>query len=214
MDLQEASNRYRRAIAHTDNLIQVHRRAGTGLRGRRVEEVSINRAVVVITVATWQAAVQDMTTVCLDVSEPPAAAPFLPAYRVVAGRVRTELGAFSTANAPNSRRILQSVGFDPRPHWTWRQSGGRGVGSITLRPSDVERKIDDWLKVRHAIAHGHAHLPAVSVLQSVRDEGNTDDPSLRLVDAVQCRNFFARVIRHTGDALAIHLGVPRVSWTA
>ena len=62
----------------------------------------------------------------------------------------------------------------------------------------------DWVK----------HLDANGFATRVRDEGNTDDPSLRLVDAVQCRNFFARVIRHTGDALAIHLGVPRVSWTA
>lgn len=86
MDLVQAAANFRRAIAHADNLVSVHRRAGSGGRGRRTEEVSINRAVVVITVATWQAAVQDLTLACLAQSEPPPTDPFLPAYKVIAAR--------------------------------------------------------------------------------------------------------------------------------
>lgn len=214
MDLKQAAANFRRAIRHADNLVAVHRRAGTGGRGRRTEEVSINRAVVVITVATWQAAVQDMTLACLAHSEPPAGDSFLPTYRVIAGRVQTEVGGFSTANAENSRKLLQGVGFDPRPHWTWTQRGGRGLGPITIRPTDVDTKLNQWLRVRHAIAHGHEHLPSVDVLQAVRAAGRPPtDPSLRLVDAEQCLAFFKRVVQGSGDALATHLGTPPATWT-
>ena len=176
--------------------------------------VSINRAVVVITVATWQAAVQDMTLACLAHSEPPAGDSFLPAYRVIAGRVQTEVGGFSTPNAENSRRLLQGVGLDPRPRWTWTQRGGRGLGRITIRPTDVDTKLNQWLRVRHAIAHGHEPLPSVEVLQDVRAAGSPlTDPSLRLVDAEQCLAFFKRVVKASGDALAIHLDTPPTAWT-
>lgn len=213
MDLDQAAANFRRAIAHANNLIEVHRRAGTGGRGRRTEEVSINRAVVVITVATWQAAVQDMTLAVLDTSAPAPGDPFLPAYRVIAGRVNAEVGSFSTPNAQNSRKLLQGVGFDPRTHWTWSQPGGRGVGRITMRTGDVDSRIDQWLRLRHAIAHGHEHLPSVDVLQAVRTSGTPlVDPPLRLVDAAQCLTFFKRVVHLSGDALAAHLGVSSVAW--
>lgn len=214
MHLDQAAANFRRAIAHADNLVAVHRRAGSGVRGRRVEEVSINRAVVVLTVATWQAAVQDMTLACLALSEPPSGDPFLPAYRVIAGRVQMEVGAFSTPNAENSRKLLQGVGFDPRPHWTWTQRGGRGLGPVPIRPTDVDAKLNQWLRIRHAIAHGHEHLPSVDVLQAVRASGGpVADPALRLVDAEQCLAFFKRVVKGTGDALATHLSVTSAAWT-
>ncbi|PFG15490.1 hypothetical protein ATK74_3037 [Propionicimonas paludicola] len=213
VDLNQAAANFRRAIVHADNLVSVHRHAGGGGRGRRTQETSINRAVVVITVATWQAAVQDMVLSCAAMSEPPAADPFLPAYKVIVGRVQSEVGAFSTPNAQNTRRLLQGVGFDPRQHWAWRQAGGRGQGSIAVQPSDVEARIDQWLKVRHAIAHGHEHLPAVRVLQSVRASASPlADPPLRLVDAEQCLVFFKRVVGLTGDALASHLGAAAPMW--
>ncbi len=213
MNLEQAAADFRRAIAHADNLVAVHRRAGTGARGRRVEEVSINRAVVVLTVATWQAVVQDLALACLTLSEPPAGDPFLPAYKVIAGRVNVEVGAFSTPNAENSRKLLQGVGFDPRPHWTWTQRGGGGLGPVTLRPADVDSKLNQWLRVRHALAHGHEHLPSVDVLQVVRTAtGPVTDPALRLVDAEQCLAFFRRLVRGTGDALATHLSVAPPAW--
>lgn len=95
------ADNYRRGIRHAENLVVVHRRAGSGVRGRRKEEVSINRAIVVIAVATWQAAVQDMASACLDESKPAPGDPFLPAYQVIAGRVQSEIGKFATPNPEN-----------------------------------------------------------------------------------------------------------------
>lgn len=84
---------------------------------------------------------------------------------------------------------------------------------ITVHPRDVDSAIRDWLSVRHAIAHGHQHLPTVDVLQAVRSARSPlTDPPIRLVDAEQCLDLFKRVVRATGDALAIHLGVSSVKW--
>jgi hypothetical protein len=210
MDLNEAAANFDRATRHCDNLIAVHRGHGGPGRGRRDEEVSINRAVVVLCVASWQAVVQDYALACVDLSAPGSGSPLSAAsYAVLAGRVRKEVADFATPNAENTRRLLLGAGFDPRPHWTWTQRGGRGVGMVTWTPQDADQRINDWLRVRHAIAHGHAALPQVQALQVVRDSRLTPphDPAIRLVDAEQCLAFFRRLGRLTAVALAGHLGV-------
>jgi hypothetical protein len=210
MDLDEAAENFQRATRHCDNLITVHRGHGGPERGRRDEEVSINRAVVVLTVASWQAVIQDYALACVDLSGPVAGSPLSPAtYNLLAGRVRKEVGGFATPNADNVRKLLIGAGFDPRPFWTWSQMGGRGQGVVTWSPADADARINEWLRVRHAIAHGHATLPQVNALQAVRLAAGTppDDPQLRLVDAEQCLAFFRRLARLTGTGLAGHLGV-------
>jgi len=198
-------------MEHCYNLIAVHRGPGPPVAGRRGKEVSVNRAVIVLAVATWQAAIQDYTHACLDLSAPEPGGPLSPAsYNVLAGRVRKEVADFSTPNAQNSRRLLIGAGFDPRPHWTWATWAGPVAGRVTLKPTAVEARIDGWLKVRHAIAHGHPALPQVEVLQAVRlNTGSPpESPPLRLVDAEQCVAFFRRITGLTGSGLAVHLGVP------
>ncbi len=210
MDLLQAANSFRRALRHCDNLVAIHRAHGGPNQGRRDREVSINRAVIVLTVAGWQAVVQDCTLACVDMSAPAPGGPVSTAtYALLAGRVRKEVADFSTPNAQNVRRLLLGAGFDPRPHWTWTQHSGQGQGMQTWHPQDVDRRIDEWLRLRHAIAHGHDALPQVEALQCVRLNANNPpaDPTLRLVDAEQCLAFFRRVARLSGTALAAHLGV-------
>jgi hypothetical protein len=79
----------------------------------------------------------------------------------------------------------------------------------TWTPADAEQRIDEWLKVRHAIAHGHPTLPQVEALNAIRHSGGNPpaDPTLRLVDAEQCVVFFRRLAKLTGSSLAEHLGV-------
>jgi hypothetical protein len=83
------------------------------------------------------------------------------------------------------------------------------MGFRQWSPHDTEVRLDEWLKVRHAIAHGHSVLPQVQALQVVR--GRTPppaDPTIRLVDAEQCLAFLRRLGRLTVDGLASHLAVP------
>jgi hypothetical protein len=210
VDLKEAANNFKRAMEHCDNLVAVHRGYGGPSAGRRRKEVSVNRAVVVLAIANWQAVIQDFALACVDVSIPPPGGPLSPAtYKVLTGRVRKEVGDFSTPSAQNARDLLIASGYDPRSYWTWTTHSGRGGATVTLKPSDVEDRINQWVKVRHAIAHGHAALPQVEVLQAVRLDAGTPpvDPPLRLVDADQCISFFRRVAQVTGSGLAAQLGV-------
>jgi hypothetical protein len=214
MDLPEAVANFARATLHCDNLVAVHRDHGGSGRGRRDEETSINRAVVVLVVAAWQALVQDIALAALDHGAPAAGSPLSKgSYALLSGRLKKEVGDFSTPNAENTRRLLLAAGFDPRPHWTWSQRGGRGLGVVAWTPQDVDTRMNEWLRVRHAIAHGHAVIPHVDALQAIRGVPNPPaQPVIRLVDAEDCLRFFRRIGRLSVFGMANDLGVARPSW--
>jgi hypothetical protein len=216
MDLAEGALKFRRAMSHCDNLVAVHKGYGGPGQGRRTREVSVNRAVVVVTVAAWQAAVQDMVLAAIDAGVPDPNSPLTrPTYEVVVGRARGSVEGFSTPNPENTRRLFLEIGFDPRPHWTWSQMGGRGVGVITLHPQDVAQRMHEWLRLRHEIAHGNDSLSRVNVLRAVREKANHPNdwqPTIRLVDAEACMAFFRRIADLTAAGLAEHLGQDRSRW--
>lgn len=204
------------AMKHCDNLLEVHRRAGSrGPGGARIE-ASVNRAVIVIAIATWQAVVEDMARFTWEWNVPKPADPNYPFALLLKGHFTDQLDRFSTPNPENTRKLLQLVGFDPRPYWTWTTTGGRGKG-VTLAPKEVEARLRDWLSVRHAIAHGN-ELPNVDVLEAVRQEkprtrGRTRVPwdgglNVRLVDARHCIAFVRKLAHVTlnglGDELDAH----------
>lgn len=209
MDVQRAVSNFDLALKHCDNIIAVHRSHGGPSRGRRIQEVSLDRAVIVLAVAAWQAAVQDMTTALLDTAKPTGPTHLdIARYNVLTGPVRKAIGDFATPNASNTRKLMQSAGFDPRPYWNWVAAGGRGRKRVTWNPSDADTRLDEWLKVRHAIAHGHEALPVVQALFAVRNKGVTSEPTLQLADAEACIVFLNRLVRLTATAMANELGVP------
>lgn len=113
------SSKFDNAMTHCDNLIEVHNRAGSGGRGRRTAETSVNRAVVVIAIASWQAVVQDMARFLVEHHMPQPTDPGYGVAKLIRGQVFGEIGNFSTPNAQNTRNLLISAGFDPRNYWTW-----------------------------------------------------------------------------------------------
>ena len=125
-------------MEHGDSLVLVRQRSGTGQRGRRRIETSVKRGIVVIAIASWQAVVQDMTRFLLDRSMPQPTEPNYGVARLIRGQVLAALNNFSTPNAENARQLLQSVGFDPRPYWTWT-NGALGRREVTYRPADIEQ---------------------------------------------------------------------------
>jgi hypothetical protein len=207
---------YRRAMSHCVNLVEVHRGHGGAAPGRRDQEVSLNRAVIVMTVAAWQAAIQDMVKSMLIASQPPVGSPHTNFYNVVAGQVRHAVAQFSTPNAENTQKLMRSAGFDPSPHWTWSQMGGQGVGLITITPVVASTRIREWLRVRHDIAHGRAEISPVSVLQAVRQNPGPAAgwyPTIRLVDAEQCMSFFRRLCQLTASGLGAQIGQQPGEWS-
>jgi hypothetical protein len=230
MDLQQARDRFERAMGHCDAIVQVHQQHGGGGQGFRSLEPSLNRAIVVLAVAAWQGVVQDLAIAALDHTQPAGGGGVGTLLR---GQVVQAVAGFSTPDAQRSRALLRLVDFDPYPAWTWTQMGGRGVGAITISPAEAAEMTDDWLRLRHDIAHGHARLSVVGVLESVRLEvrawraqhptaSHRDainylksspafSPSLRLVDARRCITHFRRMARLTAQGLAA-TGVGPNAW--
>ena len=191
---------YSEVSTHATNLVTAHRLLGDAVpdpqdpnytaarRGRRVGEVSLNRGIVVMTVAAWQAYVEELARTLFEAIRPPANDPSYAAYRVHRAQGLSRLGRFNTPNAYNTRQLLLEAGFDVNGYWTWT------VGREHLTVSDVQSRLDDWLAVRHRIAHG-ADLPSVDILASRSDGTRT----LHLRNAEACIRFFERLVLCTSD---------------
>lgn len=181
---------FARAMTDSENLVAIHKELNTGA-GRRTKEVSLNRAIVVLTVAAWQAFVQDLVREIVEFVEVPFGAEGFERYRLIKMDALKSVYHFSTPNAENTRRLLMNVGFDPWPHWRW------SAGPTSLTELQVRERMDQWLRVRHAIAHGHEHLPDVPVLTRLAGGGL----SLQRHNAESCMSFFERAVHATTIAV-------------
>jgi hypothetical protein len=212
MDIATVAENFVRAMSHCDNLITVHKNHGGTGAGRRREETSLNRAVIVIAVASWQSFVQDAATSLAWLGQPPAGSGNTNFYLLVKGRVNKEIDSLNTPNANNSRRLLRGAGYDPFPSWTW-QVATRGRGSRTTTSHENSDKLDQWLKIRHAIAHGDRLLPPCLVLESVR-QGKHQSPAgaaLHRADAEDCVEHIRLLVESSGAGMAAHLGLTNAS---
>jgi hypothetical protein len=152
--------------------------------------------VVVLTVAAWQAWVETyVSTALAGMNVPPANRPADAEYQRLLNTTgplielaAREVGRFSTPDAGEVCRLLRLLGDDPRPRWSLPVGGGRRTSD------DVVVRLNGWVKVRHAIAHGHRHLPTVEVLG--RTKGGHG--SLTYRHAAQCTTFFRELAFATG----------------
>ncbi|WP_328653556.1 hypothetical protein OG598_06730 [Micromonospora sp. NBC_00330] len=218
MDVQDTVRNFVKALEHCQNMVVVHRAVGDGGRGRRLEETSLNRGVVVFAAATWQAFVQDLAMALRDATlvqlKAVTAPPLLNgAMRQWETDFNSSLEKFSTPGPGQTQTLLRRVGFDPQPAWTWQQRvRGR---KVHVTPSHVRTAMTQWLDVRHGVAHGHAVLPIVNVLQGVRDRTTAEAlpaSNVRLSDAIDCMRFFRAVVKVTADAAAAYVGQSAPSW--
>jgi hypothetical protein len=159
-------------------------------------DVALNRSVVVLTVAAWQAWVETYVgTALAAMTQPPANRSkdseylrLLHATGPLLELATREVGRFSTPDAGEVCRLLRLLGDDPRPRWSFASAGGR------VSPNEVVGRLNGWVQVRHAIAHGHGHLPPVAVLG--RTKGGHG--SLTHRHAAQCAAFFRELALATG----------------
>lgn len=215
MDLPEAASRFKDAMGYCDDVVAVHRRAGTGQPGRRSDETTLNRAVVVMAVAAWQVAVENLVVVALDAAVVHASANPPATLAAYVGTVRGNVKRFSTPNSLGSRELLRAIGFDPKPYWdSYSVPGRQAAGTL-------QDQLDGWLRVRHAIAHADHVLPPEIVLQHVRQTRTRTasaafvppaTPGLRLTDSESCVKFMRRIAKVTGDGFATELKLAKVEW--
>jgi hypothetical protein len=159
-------------------------------------DLALNRSVVVLTVAAWQAWVETyVSTALAAMTERPANRSADTEYRRLLNATAPlielatrEVGRFSTPDAGEVCRLLRLLGDDPRPRWTISSAGGQHS------TNNVIDRLNGWVKVRHAVAHGHRHLPSVDVLG--RTKGGHG--SLTHRHAAQCAAFFRELAFATG----------------
>lgn len=180
------------------NLLLFHSSVRTG-RGRRFREVSLNRAAVVLAIAAWQSFVESSVLHRLEALEPladwyeaggedPRFKAAQADYARIRARVVSAVDRFSTPNAENVRSLFLTVGFDPYPHWDWSQS------KLHITPESAVKRLNEWVKVRHAIAHGDPALPEVTVISRT----SRGVPTLHKKDAQKCITLVNNLAAHTG----------------
>jgi hypothetical protein len=106
MDIATMAGNFVRAMSHCDNLITVHKNHGGTGAGRRREETSLSRAVIVIAIASWQSFVQDAATSLAWHGQPPAGGKNTNFYHLVKGRVDKEIDSLNT---PNANKLKKAV---------------------------------------------------------------------------------------------------------
>lgn len=185
-------------LKSVDQLIEIHGKLQTG-KGRRHQQDAIHRAGVVMVVAAWQAYIEKIIPEVLDAIEagindqtavPPAPHWAHLSFKLRRAAIETQIRRFNTPNADNTRKLLQdAIGFDPWPSWTWRHPRRNWDEKAT------RDRTDDWVRVRHTIAHG-TDLPNFQFLQ-----GNNGAPRLTLKLLKECLKHFKHVASKTDDAL-------------
>lgn len=196
--MREAREGFDRRAKDVQDLVDIHEDLGrmTGVgsasstprRGRRYRESALNHAVVVLTVAGWQAFAEDLVDGIVVAIEPPTGSPGIEAHKVLKALTSRAKTNYATANAENTRSLMLNAGLDPFPHWRW-------AGRWPMTSHEVSQRINQWLKVRHAIAHGDESLPHLDVL-----DYSGSGPSLTKTCAESCLKFFAKVVHKTADA--------------
>ena len=183
-------------LAYVDQLVEIHGKIQQG-RGRRHQQEALHRSGVVLTVAAWESYVEKVIGEALNAIEPPTSAPFWSrsTFTVHRNLVNTNLGKFHTPNEQNVRRSMkEAFGFDPRASWEWR------VGPRQWDAAEMANCLDDWLSIRHTIAHGTALPTDIPWIQN-----SSGTPRITLALLRECRRFFARLINQTDEALANHI---------
>lgn len=193
-----ALRNFEELLASVDQLIAIHARIQSG-RGRRHRQEAIHRAGVVLTVAAWQAYVEKVALEALDKIEQgiavdeqghPTPVWVRASFRFRKPSVKKTVGDLNTPNSQNVWRLFDwSFGFDPRPSWVWVSPRRQ------WNTTQFSSRTDDWLRIRHSIAHGNI-LP--TTVPWIKNNAGTARLTLSLLQ--ECLRHFRELARRTDKA--------------
>jgi hypothetical protein len=176
-----------RAMGDPRNLVAIHRGLNPN-RGRRWAEPTINRGIIILTIAAWQAFVEDLAIGILETMRRSVGREqnLIGHFQLIEASTKSGVRGLNSPNSFNVLRVFANIGFDPEPRW------GCSFGRTQFTPAEVTVRIDEWLKVRHAIAHGD-DLPALSILARTKQGA----PTLQRKNAESCMSLFTEVARRS-----------------
>ncbi len=201
----QAHDRFEEMIAWVDQLIQIHARLRNGA-GRRHKQEALYRAGVVLSIAAWETYVEELLRVCYGVIEADSNAiggggltPIPNWARHAFSLKKIDLGnnlkQFNTPNPNNVAKLMkQWLSFDPTSSWSWTwRRGAWSAGQVSTR-------LDNWLSIRHGVAHGGGLPTNLNWLHDPRGRAR-----LTLQHLKDCREIVQHVVDRTDAAAASHL---------
>jgi hypothetical protein len=105
------------------------------------------------------------------------------------------LKQFNTPNAQNVQRLMRDwMQFDPFPAWSWH------VKARKWDTAEMQKRTNQWLNIRHGIAHGSGLPKDIKWIQDAQDR-----PRLTLKLLKECKRFFERLVQQTDDSFRAFL---------
>jgi hypothetical protein len=152
-------------------------------------------------VAAWQAYIEKLSLETLDLIEQsivnrrkPAPAWIRSAFYFRSPAVRQSIGALNTPNSENVVKLLEfSFGLNPKSYWTW-------TGRRTWSAQEFCNRTNEWLRIRHTIAHGNG-LP--DNLTWLKNDSGTARLNLNLLK--EAKRHFEKLASLTDKAMCDHL---------
>jgi len=138
------------------DLIGAHQTGATGIQGRQWNLSGVNRAIVVVSVASWQAYIEAVVKECLDELKP--AGSQLGVWPALNASGRSAVGRLNTPNSQNVIKIFsECLGLNGiRQYWRWQAN----------TPTQSVDRLDSYLRIRHKVAHGSIPRPQVQHSQA------------------------------------------------
>lgn len=130
----------------------------TGMGGRSLRVMALNRAVVVSCVSAWESYLEELVRESINLLCPPT--PPFGVWPALNAAVRGQLGRFNNPNAENVRQLFSdTLGLqDIQTFWVWQN----------CTSTQAVRRLANAMILRHQIAHGVNPRPIVASFYAVR----------------------------------------------
>jgi hypothetical protein len=138
-------------LADAQELVAAHANLRTGNPGRQYGLGALNRAVVVMCAAAWEAYVESVLIECVEALRPPNGPPGT--WPSLNASVRSDVGRFNNPSSQKVRELFAaSLGLsDVTASWKW----------TNCTPEQAVAHLDAFMKRRHQTAHGVDPRPNV-----------------------------------------------------
>ena len=150
-----------------------------------------------MTVAAWESYVEFVLLEGFKTIAPAAGDPAWSkaSFNLSKVRAKQQAGDFHTPNAENVRKLfMQTIGYDPWQDWYYI------APRRNWQSSEMRDRLDNWLRIRHAVAHGGALPTNIPWIKSPQGKSRLTLDLLR-----ECRRFFDRLVHCTDGGFSCYL---------
>ena len=201
--MSRALDTFTRQQTYIEQLIEVHEANNRRKPSARRDYSALSHAGVVFCVAFWQAYSTNVVAEVYDEVDSLIKNPDsnIESWNKSVFELNRKSLEGKRLNTPNSRNVINffrdTLGFDPAKKWGVEK---RNLGKWGEGAHGISGRIDFWLSVRHAVAHGF-ELPLDTRRKSTKDtKFNLTYPSFR-----ECRNFFRFLVIATEEDLSYYV---------